>query len=287
MDTGALALRNLKRTGPRGFQVQWHVLSATDKYKMYTKGCRAKESWALQAQYPPRTFLLLSLQCLLPGATVQEVKKNRRTARARKFAKENLLWIHKPQHFLIHILSGLGSSKAENLFPALLLASGLRVSDIYFGAKCDPDPNHPYRMKVESHLKKGCRLSTDPKKGTISLLCQYPLFEVGLQRFRSLWPNVKCAKQASTCRAAVNKKWCLNAVGGYVENFKKCHSFRAIYAKFAYILWGRAEREACFFQRMLLHDSDYVSSEYETVKIPEDQWDSIRAFTNTEHLSRF
>lgn len=58
----------------------------------------------------------------------------------------------------------------------------------------------------------------------------------------------------------------------------------AMYAKFAYIIFGREEREGAFFKKMLIHESDTVSQAYETVKVPEELYSQLTAFKRTEQI---
>jgi len=265
------------------FDQKWESLGSKDKIKFLRRCHEYQEGFEADIcdlDYIPEQFRELTCDKLLGKFSISEVKEQRKQARKQKFSKENLLWISEPAVFLDRVLSGLSSENPSTLFPALLLASGLRVSDIYFGATCKPVPSHPYKMLVYSNLKKGLKLSNDSKCGVIFLLCEFNVFNAALTRFRSLFPHIQNSLQASTSRGPQNKKWCLKAVGNLATNFKKCHSLRAIYAKFCYILWGREERECNFFKEMLLHDSDHISSEYETVKIPEETWSTIRPWSS-------
>lgn len=277
-------IATLKEQFPEEYEKKWESRSNADKFKVF-KAARARvqggkdsdpatefEKLVGQLGYVPAAFASLAL----PRQLEAELRATRRQSRQHKFSSENLLRIRDPQGFLGVIATQLRSDEACLLFPALLVVSGLRVSDIYYGAQLQPVEGQPFQALTHSALKRGSRLSDEPKKGVIHLCCTFSLLDNGLQKFRKQFPNVQTSHQASTLRGPTNKKWCLAAFGNHVQNLYKCHQLRAVYAKLVYILWGREEHESSFYKKNLLHDSDTVSAEYETVKIPEDHWSALK-----------
>lgn len=218
--------------------------------------------------YLPIHFTKLNSYNILPKERVREIERAK-VARKRKFEETKLLRIEEPQRLLDQVLLPLQAKNEqppEKLLPALALASGLRISDIYYGATVDCNKDiYAYEAVVTSFLKPG--LATK-KTGLIPLLVTFNMFDYHLKQFRSHFPSIRSPTSASgSSRGIKNKEWCLKAIGSLCDNFAKPHHLRALYAKFAYLQFGTRQHEASFVQKVLLHESDYAASAYSNVII--------------------
>jgi len=217
-------------------------------------------------------FHQLSPQSIFPGIK-QRIAYDQAKARKRKFAKDSLLRILDPEALIKQVAGPLKShfrQPGKKILPALLLVSGLRVSDVYFGAVVEPVPGEPDKALITSRLKPGLRVKGEEKKAVVPLLCPFTEFKRHLDFFRAEFKNVDSSEKATGSRGKSNKQWCSEAIGNLCSNFTRPHHMRAIYAKIAYSKFGKDEHEATFVQRVLMHDTDKAAQAYSHVMIVQE-----------------
>lgn len=222
--------------------------------------------------FMPAIYEMISFDRIQHGFQKNE-KKKRELSRQEKLTPEHLLIINDPNGLMERVLFPLLDLKKtypnEIVLPGLLLASGLRVADVYFGADVYFRDNMDYGVDVVSKLK--LPLGQTEKKGFVPLLIPARAFVAHLQRFRKQNPNIETSEKASSSRGAINKRWCMKQVGSLIGNFTKPHNLRAVYAKLAYLLFGKTMlmTEATFVQFVLLHSSDRAALNYSGVIVNE------------------
>jgi integrase len=193
--------------------------------------------------------------------------KTAQTKRTEESHRKQLV-IQNATKFIIEILSGLNSKIFEKLYPALLLASGRRPTELYLmkfkKGKTDNE------IIFSDQLKK-----RDGKKinFTIPLLVPVKLFRKALRNFQALHPEVKenkmtpdeIAKNFSTKNA--------NSLLAFSEKigFKlKSSDFRRIYAAESYRRSpDKTQSINSFIKDYLGHDSIDTSLNYSNVILME------------------
>jgi hypothetical protein len=251
----------------------------TRRYKVWLRAKHAKvlgkanefENMLANVSFAPEIFDKVSVPSILGKECKIRQKFAESEARKEKFKKENLLKVKNAQDFLNYMLQPLLTyeiQSSEILLPALLFASGLRVSDIYGNAEITPYDdellcNYAY---VKSFLKTGLCYE---KENLIPLLCDAKKFLFHLKSFRLRFPDSKNVSSGNNGKK--NKEWCKQRVKGLCKNFTHTHQLRALYAKFAFLLFGKNEHELTFIKKVLLHESDSAASSYSNVKVNMDE----------------
>ncbi len=264
--------------------LNWYKLAPLDRYKLW---CFAKqqsireivkpesfEHELSQVDYCPGSFAKLRLDMIIPGSRERRMHKQQ-SRQNEKFEAVRLMVIENPNQLMQKVLNPLRLREITpaDILPALLLATGLRVSDIYFGAELvrviihDPVTNEnkvePYQAHVTSRLKPGLK---SEKKGIIPLLAYVEDVLYHLARFRGVYNNVKTSSAAASSRSKKNKEWCIRAVGSLCTNFTRPHNLRALYAKLAYHVYGFPDKhEPSFVKDILLHDTFQAGTCYSNV----------------------
>lgn len=167
------------------------------------------------------------------------------------------------QMFMAAVLSRFDMQRTfANLFPALALATGRRVSELLFSASLTPVAENEYAAMFSGQLKKGSSPSVSYE---IPLLARYSVVNKALEDIQSMAASHPQYTHATTLGGYVKK-----VTDGLASEPLHVHSLRGIYGTLAYQINKPKSSVNAYFAKVLGHADLTTSVSYNIYKIHGD-----------------